>query len=78
MVDHDLRENIDIMITVMSDLDLHLIATDEDWHDKCSERCQDSETKREAAVFWKEMDMKKAVNAAVAAAKQRCETGEIP
>ena len=39
---------------------------------------QDSEIKREAAAFCKEMDMKKAVNTAVAAAKQRCETGEIP
>ena len=39
---------------------------------------QDSEIKREAAVCWKEMDMKKAVNAAVADAKRRCENGEIP
>ena len=39
---------------------------------------QDSEIKREAAVFWKEMDMRTAVNAAVADAKRRCENGEIP
>ena len=39
---------------------------------------QDSEIKREAAVFWKEMDMRKAVNAAVTDAKRRCKHGEIP
>ena len=38
MVDLYLNENIDIMITVMNDLDPHLIATDVDWHGNCSER----------------------------------------
>ena len=81
MVDLDLKENIDIMITVMSDLDLHLIATDGYLRAGTTiglNGDQDSEIKREAAVFWKEMDMRRVVNVAVADALQRCESGKIP
>ena len=39
---------------------------------------EDDEIKNEAAVFWKEVDMRTAVNAAVADAKQRCVAGKIP
>jgi hypothetical protein len=81
MADLDLRENLDIMITVMSDLDLHLMATAGYLRTGTTNALngdQDFEIKNEALVFWKEMDMRTAVNAAVADAKRRCKNGEIP
>ena len=81
MAELDLRENIDCMITVMSDLDLHLIATAGYLRTGTTNALngdQDHEIKNEAGVFWKEMDMRTAVNAAVADAKRRCSNGEIP
>ena len=81
MADLDLRENLDIMITVMSDLDLHLTATAGYLRTGTTNALngdQDHEIKNEAAGFWKEMDMRTAVNAAVADAKRRCKNGEIP
>ena len=71
MVDLDLREHIDIMITVMSDLDLHLITTDGYLRTGTTIALngdQYSEIKREAAVLWKEIDMRRLVNVAVASA----------
>ena len=81
MADLDLRENIDIMIRVMSDLDLHLTATAGYLRTGTTNALngdQDTMIKMEAAGFWKEMDMRTAVNAAVADAKRRCIDGEIP
>jgi len=81
MVDLDLRENIDIMIKVMNDLDLHLIATDGYLRIGTTIALngdQDSEIKREAAACWKEMDMRKLVNKEVADTLRKCKNGEIP
>jgi hypothetical protein len=81
MAELDIYENIDIMIRVMSDVKLHLTATAGYLRTGTTNALngdQDAEIKNEAAVFWKEMDMRTAVNAAVADAKQRCKDGLIP
>ena len=57
MAELDFRENIDCMITVMSDLDLHLIATAGYLRTGATNALngdQDHEIKSEAAVFWKD------------------------
>ena len=81
MAELDIYENIDIMIRVMSDVKLHLTATAGYLRTGTTNALngdQDTEIKNEAAGFWKEMDMRTAVNAAVADAKQRCKDGLIP
>ena len=72
------EENIDIMISVMSDVGLHLTATAGYKRTGTTHALngdEDGVIKNEAAIFWKEMDMRKAVDFAVADAKKRCIDG---
>ena len=81
LVGLDLKENIDLMIEVMGNLNLHLTATKgylKTGTTNALNGDQDSEIKREAAAFWKEMDMREHVNNIVAKTLRRCQNNEIP
>ena len=78
MAELTIEENIDLMITVMSDLELHLTATagyKRTGTTNALNGDEDGKIKNDALLFWKEMDMRPAVNAAVADAKKRCVDG---
>ena len=80
MVDLTREENIDIMIDVMSDINLHLKASH--GYKKTGttvsllDDSEDFLICREAGKFWNEMGMREKVNAAVAAVKHRIGTAK--
>ena len=81
MADLTREENIDTMIEVMSDLQLHLRATRGYKYTGTMVALDGSEDHlvcREAKDFWNENDMRARINAAVADVKSRFHAGELP
>ena len=74
-------ENIDVMIEVMSDLDLHLRAAKGYKYTGTTNNIDGSEDHlicREAKTFWVELNMREKINSAVADVEAQFEAGELP
>ena len=81
MVDLTRKENIDIMIEVMSDVNLHLQACKGYKYTGTTvsfDGTEDSLICREAAQFWREREMRKKINSAVAEIEERFNAGFLP
>ena len=81
MADLTREENIDTMIQVMSDLQLHLRATRGYKYTGTMVALDGSEDHlicREAKDFWNENNMRARINAAVADVKSRFHAGQLP
>ena len=75
------EENIDIMIEVMSDLDLHLRASRGYKYTGTMvafDRSEDHKICREAKEFWNEMNMRTRINSAVAEVEAQFQVGKLP
>ena len=80
MADLTRQENIDIMIEVMSDLNLHLKACRGYKYTGTTVALDGSEDEmicREAKVFWTENNMRQKINAAVADVEAKYNAGEL-
>ena len=79
MIDLTREENIDIMIEVMSDVNLHLRAARGYKYTGADvallDDNEDAMICREAGTFWREMNMRKEINTAVADVKQKWDDG---
>ena len=81
MVDVTSEENIDIMIKVMSDKNLHLQAAKGYKYTGTTVALDGSEDYficREAKVFWEELGMRKRINSAVAEVEAKHKAGFLP
>ena len=81
MAECSLEENIEIMIEVMSSEELHLIASEGYKLTGATVALngdEDDRIKREAGIFWGELEMRSAVNFAVADVEKRFEDKLLP
>ena len=81
MVDLTREENIDIMIEVMSDLELHLRACRGYKYTGtlvALDGSEDFKICREAKEFWNEMNMRTRINSAVAEVEAQFQAGKLP
>ena len=81
MVDLTREENIDVMIEVMSDKDLHLRASLGYLLTGTMlplDGSLDHKVCREAADFWKELNMRERINSAVAEVEAKFNAGKLP
>ena len=81
LVDLTREENIDIMIEVMADLDLHLKACTGYKYTGTTvalDGREDGMIVREAKEFWEELEMRKKVDAAVADFERKHSAGALP
>ena len=81
MVDLTAEENIDIMIEVMSDRDLHLTASRRFKYTGTTVALDGSEDRmicREAKDFWQELGMRQLINSAVAEVETKFKDGCLP
>ena len=81
MADLTPEDNIDIMIEVMSDRDLHLQASRGYKYTGTTvamDGSEDSMICREAKDFWLEMEMRQEINSAVAEVERRFKAGDLP
>ena len=81
MVDLTIEENIDIMIQVMSDKNLHLQASKGYKYTGTTvalDGGEDSKICREAKDFWDELKMRKIIDAAVAEVEEQYKAGHLP
>ena len=81
MVDLTAEENIDIMIEVMSDKNLHLQASKGYKYTGTTvalNRDEDKMICREAKDFWQELGMRQLLNSAVADVETEFKAGDLP
>ena len=81
MVDVTTEENIDIVIRVMDDVELHLKACRGYKYTGTTvslDGQEDGQIRREAGEFWREMGMRKVIDSAVADVKKKFAAGELP
>ena len=81
MIDLSREENLDIMIQVMSDMNLHLVASEGYKYTGTTNALDGSEDRsitREAGRFWKERGMSKKRDDAVKDVTARFEAGLLP